>query len=190
METKEKHGRAQTFAIWFGLAALMFGTQMGGSMAAGTYAVGYFAPYGGGWLLVFIAIYFCFRSAFAIHALEFTRLFKTDNYSAYYLELYGLNSDTANPMLKKLVMWMFDIYTTVGGIIVVSGNHQPVRFSHRIHRNQRIYGQIDCCSHVRIPKHLWGCLPKKVQHSHDRLTGRFNARHFSGGALGPRERIL
>lgn len=120
METKEKHGRAQTFAIWFGLAALMFGTQMGGSMAAGTYAVGYFAPYGGGWLLVFIAIYFCFRSVFAIHALEFTRLFKTDNYSAYYLELYGLNSDTANPMLKKLVMWMFDIYTTVGGIIVVA----------------------------------------------------------------------
>lgn len=120
MEKKEKRSGAQTFTIWFGLAALMFGTQVGGSMAAGTYAVGYFAPYGGGWLLVFIAIYFCFRSAFAIHALEFTRLFKINNYSAYYLELYGLNSDKANPALKKLVMWMFDIYTTIGGVVVVA----------------------------------------------------------------------
>lgn len=98
----------------------MFGTQVGGSMAAGTYAVGYFAPFGGGWLLVLAAIYFCFRSAFAIHALEFTRLFKTDNYSAYYLELYGLNGDRANPVLKKAVMWVFDIYTTVAGVVVVA----------------------------------------------------------------------
>lgn len=120
METKEKRSGSQTFAIWFGLAALMFGTQVGGSMAAGTYAVGYFAPFGGGWLLVFVAIYFCFRSAFAVHALEFTRLFKTDNYSAYYLELYGLNSDQANPVLKKAVMWMFDIYTTIAGVVVVA----------------------------------------------------------------------
>ena len=120
MEKKEKSGAAHTFAIWFGLAALMFGTQVGGSMAAGTYAVGDFAPFGGGWLLVFIAIYFCFRSAFAIHALEFTRIFKTDNYSAYYLELYGLNSDKANPKLKKAVMWMFDIYTTIAGVVVVA----------------------------------------------------------------------
>ena len=120
MEKKEKRSGAQTFTIWFGLAALMLGTQVGGSMAAGTYAVGYFAPYGGGWLLVFIAIYFCFRSAVAIHALEFTRLFKINNYSAYYLELYGLNSDKANPALKKLVMWMFDIYTTIGGVVVVA----------------------------------------------------------------------
>lgn len=120
METKKTRRSAHTFAIWFGLAALMFGTQVGGSMAAGTYAVGYFAPYGGGWLLVFIAIYFCLRSAFAIHALEFTRIFKTDNYSAYYLELYGLNHDGANPVLKKAVMWMFDIYTTIAGIVVVA----------------------------------------------------------------------
>ena len=120
MENKKKSGGAHTFAIWFGLAALMFGTQVGGSMAAGTYAVGYFAPYGGGWLLVFTAIYFCFRSAFAVHALEFTRLFKTDNYSAYYLELYGLNSEKANPALKKFVMWMFDIYTTIAGVVVVA----------------------------------------------------------------------
>ena len=120
MENKKKSGGAHTFAIWFGLAALMFGTQVGGSMAARTYAVGYFAPYGGGWLLVFTAIYFCFRSAFAVHALEFTRLFKTDNYSAYYLELYGLNSEKANPALKKFVMWMFDIYTTIAGVVVVA----------------------------------------------------------------------
>lgn len=120
MENREKRSGAQTFAIWFGLAALMFGTQVGGSMAAGTYAVGYFAPFGGGWLLVLTAIYFCFRSAFAIHALEFTRLFKTDNYSAYYLELYGLNGDRANPVLKKAVMWVFDIYTTVAGVVVVA----------------------------------------------------------------------
>lgn len=41
MQQKEKSGFAKTFAIWFGLGALMFGTFCGANMASGVYASTY-----------------------------------------------------------------------------------------------------------------------------------------------------
>lgn len=120
MAEKEKSPAFQTFSIWFGLAALMFGTQVGGSMSAGTYAVGYMATYGGGWLLVFLGIYFLFRTFFSIHGLEFGRMYGVSDYSSYYLALYGLHGPNANPVLKTVVMTFFDIYSTLGRVITVA----------------------------------------------------------------------
>ena len=49
MQQKEKSGFAKTFAIWFGLGALMFGTFCGANMASGVYASTYIVTLGGGW---------------------------------------------------------------------------------------------------------------------------------------------
>ena len=110
----------KSFGIWFGLAAVMFGTQVGGSMAAGTYAVGYFATFGGGWLLVFCLMYFFFRAGFSIHALEFIRIYKTTDYNSFYLELYGLNRPTSNKALQLIVTTFFDVNSIFGGIIITA----------------------------------------------------------------------
>mgnify|MGYP000814316788 CR=1 FL=1 len=48
MQQKEKSGFAKTFAIWFGLGALMFGTFCGANMASGVYASTYIVTLGGG----------------------------------------------------------------------------------------------------------------------------------------------
>lgn len=120
MEKSASSEMKKSFAISFGLGALMFGTQVGGSMSAGTYAAGYFATYGGGWLFVFLFIYFFFRTFFSIHGLEFGRMYNISDYSSYYLELYGLNRTDANPLLKNVVLIFFDIYSTLARIITVA----------------------------------------------------------------------
>ena len=120
MEQKSKSEFRTSLAISFGLGALMFGTQVGGSMSAGTYAAGYFATYGGGWMLVFLFIYFCFRTFFSIHGLEFGRMYDVHDYSTYYLALYGLSGPNANPVLRSIVLIFFDIYSTLARIITVA----------------------------------------------------------------------
>ncbi len=120
MKENARSEMKKSFAISFGLSALMFGTQVGGSMSAGTYAAGYFATYGGGWMFVFLLIYFLFRTFFSIHGLEFGRMYDIHDYSSYYLELYGLNRSNANPLLKNIVLIFFDIYSTLARIITVT----------------------------------------------------------------------
>ena len=120
MVEKKRSEFAKSFAIWFGIAAVMYGTQVGGSMAAGTYAVGCFATFGGGWLLVFCGIYFLFRAGFSLHALEFIRIYKTTDWNSFYLELYGLNRTDANRILRLIVTAFFDIMSVFSGIIITA----------------------------------------------------------------------
>ena len=117
---KKRSEFGKSFAIWFGIAAVMYGTQVGGSMAAGTYAVGYFATFGGGWLLVFCGIYFLFRAGFSVHALEFIRIYKTTDWNSFYLELYGLNRPNANKVLRLIVTTFFDVMSVFSGIIITA----------------------------------------------------------------------
>ena len=45
---ENKSSTWETFKIWFGLGALMFGTYCGANMASGVYASQYIVPLGGG----------------------------------------------------------------------------------------------------------------------------------------------
>ena len=120
MENKEKTGFAKTFSIWFGLGALMFGTFCGANMASGVYAAGYIVTLGGGWALVWLAM-FCFAmSFFCAVGLSFVRAFKVSNYNAYYLALYNVHKPDANPMLRGVVTVFFDLYTMAMGVVTVA----------------------------------------------------------------------
>lgn len=44
---ENKSSTWETFKIWFGLGALMFGTYCGANMASGVYASQYIVPLGG-----------------------------------------------------------------------------------------------------------------------------------------------
>lgn len=120
MDNKEKSGFAKTFSIWFGLGALMFGTFCGANMASGVYATGYIITLGGGWGLVWMAIFCAFMSFFCAISLDFVRAYKTGNYNAYYLALYGLNKPDSNPVLKTIVTVFFDLYTMAMGVVTVA----------------------------------------------------------------------
>ena len=52
MEEKKKRSFWESFKIWFGLGALMFGTYCGANMASGVYATTYMVTFGGGWMWV------------------------------------------------------------------------------------------------------------------------------------------
>ena len=120
MQQKEKSGFAKTFAIWFGLGALMFGTFCGANMASGVYASTYIVTLGGGWALVWLLMFFAAMSFFCSVGLNFVRAYKITNYNAYYLALYGLQKPGANPILKGIVTVFFDIYTMMMGLVTVA----------------------------------------------------------------------
>ena len=48
----QKNSFWESFKIWFGIGALVFGTYCGANMASGAYAAGYIVTVGGGWMLV------------------------------------------------------------------------------------------------------------------------------------------
>lgn len=106
-----------TFRRLFTLAALMFGTYCGGTMASGVYATAYMATFGGGWLFVFLGIFFLFLTFFCTIALDFAHAFQTYDYNTYALELYNINREDASPVLKTIVSAYFDIFNILlGGI--------------------------------------------------------------------------
>ena len=47
----QKNSFWESFKIWFGIGALVFGTYCGANMASGAYAAGYIVTVGGGWML-------------------------------------------------------------------------------------------------------------------------------------------
>lgn len=51
MEEKKKRSFWESFKIWFGLGALMFGTYCGANMASGVYATTYMVTFGSGILI-------------------------------------------------------------------------------------------------------------------------------------------
>lgn len=115
---EEKRAPADsTFKRLFSVGALMFGTYCGGAMASGTYATGYMATFGGGWLFVFLGIFFAFMAFFCAISMDFAQAFGTKDYNEYALALYGLNKPNANPALRFIVSTYFDIFNLLmGGI--------------------------------------------------------------------------
>ena len=119
MEKQTRSGW-DTFKAWFGIGALMFGTYCGANMASGVYASAYIVTLGGGWAFLWLAI-FCFAmSFFCAIGLDFIRAYKTSNYNAYYLALYGVDKPNSNPVLKGIVTIFFDIYTILMGVVTVA----------------------------------------------------------------------
>lgn len=120
MHSKQKSGFFETFKIWFGIGALMFGTYCGANMASGVYATTYMVTFGGGWMWACLAIFIAFMSFFCAVALDFIRAYKLDNYNAYYLALWGVDKPGTHPALKGFVSIFFDIYTTLMGVVTVA----------------------------------------------------------------------
>lgn len=116
---EKKSSAWETFKIWFGLGALMFGTYCGANMASGVYASQYIVTLGGGWALVWLLVFCLFMSFFCAVGLNFVRCYKVSNYNAYYLALWGLQKPDSNPALKMVVTIFFDIYSTMMGLVTV-----------------------------------------------------------------------
>lgn len=117
---EKKSSAWETFKIWFGLGALMFGTYCGANMASGVYASQYIVPLGGGWAWVWLAVFCVIMSFFCILGLNVARAYKASNYNTFYLALWGQNKPDANPVFKTIVTVFFDIYTTLFGMVTVS----------------------------------------------------------------------
>ena len=120
MENKKTSGAWETFKIWFGLGALMFGTYCGANMASGVYATQYIVTLGGGWAFVILAMFMLIMSFFCVGGFVFVRAYKVTNYNAYYLALYGVDKKDSNPILKKVVTIFFDLYTMMMGVVTVA----------------------------------------------------------------------
>lgn len=116
---EKKSSAWETFKIWFGLGALMFGTYCGANMASGVYASQYIVTLGGGWALVWLLVFCVIMSFFCVVGLDFARCYKVDNYNAYYLALWGVHKPDSSPALKMIVTILTDIYTTLMGIVTV-----------------------------------------------------------------------
>ena len=117
---EKKSGAWQTFKIWFGLGALMFGTYCGANMASGVYATQYIVPLGGGWSWVWLLVFCVIMSFFCAVGLNVARVYNAKNYNSFYLALWGQHKPTANPAAKMAVTVFFDIYTTLFGMVTTS----------------------------------------------------------------------
>lgn len=120
MENNNKSSFVKTFSIWFGIGALMFGTYCGANMASGVYASAYIVTLGGGWALVWLAMFFAFMTFFCAVSLVFIRVYKVKNYNEYYLALYNVHKPDSNPIAKTGVTVFFDIFTMLKGLVNVA----------------------------------------------------------------------
>ena len=120
MDKKKKSGFAETFSIWFGLGALMFGTYCGANMASGVYASAYIVTLGGGWAIVWLLMFCAFMSFFCAISLNFIRAYRVNNYNQFFLALYGVHKPDSNPALKGGVTVFFDIFTMLKGLVNVA----------------------------------------------------------------------
>lgn len=116
----EKRSFWDSFKIWFGIGALMFGTYCGANMASGVYASAYIVTLGGGWALVWLLMFCAFMAFFCSVGLDFVRAYQVNNYNGYYLALYGLHKPDSNPILKTIVTVFFDVYTVLMGLVTVA----------------------------------------------------------------------
>lgn len=116
----EKKSFWESFKIWFGIGALLFGTYCGANMASGAYAAGYMVTVGGGWMLVWLLMFCVFMAFFCSIGLNFVRAYDIKNYNQYYLTLWGCHKPTTNPVLKTIVSAFFDVYSIFSGLITVA----------------------------------------------------------------------
>ncbi len=114
---EKKSSAWETFKIWFGLGALMFGTYCGANMASGVYASQYIVTLGGGWAFVWLLIFCLFMAFFCATGLDIVRCYKVSNYNEYFLALWGLQNPDANPTGRKVCTVFFDIYTSMSGLV-------------------------------------------------------------------------
>ena len=119
--TQENYTFAKRFATWIGLAGLVFGAFCGGATASGAYATTHFAKFGGGYMLVFSAMFAIIMSIACILGLNVVKAYNVTNYNQFYMALYGLQGENANPVLKKIVSVVFDFYTILKGIAACAG---------------------------------------------------------------------
>lgn len=119
--TQENYTFAKRFATWIGLAGLVFGAFCGGATASGAYATTHFAKFGGGYMLVFSAMFAVIMSVACILGLNVVKAYNVTNYNQFYMALYGLQGENANPVLKKIVSVIFDLYTILKGIAACAG---------------------------------------------------------------------
>lgn len=119
--TQENYTFAKRFATWIGLAGLVFGAFCGGATASGAYATTHFAKFGGGYMLVFSAMFAVIMAVACILGLNVVKAYNVTNYNQFYMALYGLQGENANPVLKKIVSVVFDLYTILKGIAACSG---------------------------------------------------------------------
>lgn len=110
----------ESFKIWFGIGALVFGTYCGANMASGAYAAGYIVSVGGGWAIVWLAMFCAFMAFFCSIGLNFVRAYDIKNYNQYYLTLWGMHKPDSNPILRAIVTVFFDIYSLCSGLITVA----------------------------------------------------------------------
>lgn len=108
---KDNRSFAERFKIWFGVAAVELGIVCGGAMASGSYAINYFARYGGGHLFTFGLIWMLFLVVAGGIELNFARVYKLYDYNSFYKELWGVNRPDANPILRAIVSVFFDFYS-------------------------------------------------------------------------------
>lgn len=120
MEKKTSEWKT-SLSIWLPLAGLIFGSYCGGASASGAYAVSYFTPFGGGHMLTLLLIFVLMMAFFCSVAMNFIRVYKVTDYNAYFLALYGLQGENANPILKAIVTIFFDVHTLLTGITACAG---------------------------------------------------------------------
>ena len=80
-------------------------------MASGSYAVNYFARYGGGHMITFGLIWMGLLIVAGGIELNFARVYKLHDYDSFYSELWGVNRPDANLILKAIVKIFFDFYS-------------------------------------------------------------------------------
>lgn len=115
-----KQVAAGGYKAWFQISALVFGSYCGANMASGVYATSYIVPFGGGWMWIFLAIFVAFMSLFCTLSLDFIRAFHVDNYSSFYVALWGADRPGTPPLFRHIVAIFFDIYTTLSSLITVA----------------------------------------------------------------------
>lgn len=196
MEEKKKRSFWESFKIWFGLGALMFGTYCGANMASGVYATTYMVTFGGGWMWVCLAIFIAFMAFFCAVSLNFIRAYKVDNYNSYYLALWGADKPGTNPVVKVIVSIFFDVYTTLMGVVTVAAtialfaNLMESLFNIPIAHRRRQYHR---GGHVHPAVHVWCSFPAEVQHRDDDFpdccTGRDSdfCHRYARGCAGPED---
>ena len=117
---EDKRTFGERFKAWFGLGALMFGTFCGANMASGVYAANYIVTFGGGWMWVWLAMFFVSLSFYTAVGLNFARAYHIGNYKDFYVALWGAEKPTSNPIFRKGVTVFFDVFTLCSGVINVS----------------------------------------------------------------------
>lgn len=111
MTSKNQLETGSTLSRAFPVGAVYLGLMVGGGMAAGSYAISYFAPYGG-WTLVFLLLYIVGVASATAKGLNFSRVMGYHNYYDFDCGLWG-----NTPKVRKYMGPLFDVYAFISSVI-------------------------------------------------------------------------